>query len=277
MPDVYLYSGEPNPNDVRLRDPTVPGAGGADGNASGATVTIAASLLDGTASGAATGNGAVVPAAASLVSGAASGAAVASGTTNTAAASIISGTTSGAATANGATLTPTTSPGNGSATGSAAASGALLAAPGSLIAGAAAGAASASGALHTEAASLAVGTASGDGFFEGDIVDESGSEVILPGEASGDEEDGNATGDLIVVSANLAAGSAYGGTATYGGVHFGRLWRPGSRRPLPRQARRKNDAAREDSSPTFSVQLIPGRATGQNTFDDEYILLLLAA
>ena len=28
MPDIFLYAGEPNPNDIRLRDPTTSGGGG---------------------------------------------------------------------------------------------------------------------------------------------------------------------------------------------------------------------------------------------------------
>lgn len=38
MPDIYLYAGEPNLNDIRLRDPTVLVGGGVDGTASPAVL-----------------------------------------------------------------------------------------------------------------------------------------------------------------------------------------------------------------------------------------------
>ena len=44
MPDIYLYAGEPNPNDVRLRDPTILVGGGTDGTATPAVSSSVFSL-----------------------------------------------------------------------------------------------------------------------------------------------------------------------------------------------------------------------------------------
>lgn len=51
MPDIYLYAGEPNPNDIRLRDPTILVGGGTDAtalpNVVAATFTLQVSTVSG--------------------------------------------------------------------------------------------------------------------------------------------------------------------------------------------------------------------------------------
>jgi hypothetical protein len=109
--------------------------------AAGATITETASLLAGAASagGAGTASGVTVSLAASLLAGTATGAAARAGVTVTEATSLLAGSASAAITAPGATVTAATSFIAGAKSGAAVASGATVAESASLFAGAAFG------------------------------------------------------------------------------------------------------------------------------------------
>lgn len=217
----------------------VPGAGGSDATAPGATVTVAASVVAGAASAASAVVGATLSASAILVAGAATAASAANGATLAAAASLVAGAGAAASTAPGATATATVgllagtataasaAPGStvgaiasllaGSATGTGdgAATGATVATVASVIAGQATAASTAAGAVHTVTASLVAGAASAASTAAGATLTASAS--VIAGTASGA---GNATagGATVVAMAGLVAGAVSASSSAGGGT-----------------------------------------------------------
>ena len=161
----------------------VPGAGGVDATAPGATISATASIAAGAATADSTASGATISVSASLQAGAATAASTTPGATITATASLITGAVTADSTAPGVTVVITPS----------------------LIVGAAAADSAAAGSTITSTASLVPGSVSADSTAQGAVVTATAS--LVPGTASG-TGDATAPGTTISVAASFVAGAA---------------------------------------------------------------------
>jgi hypothetical protein len=158
---------------------STPPLAGTNGTASGSTITVTASVVVGTATGAATAAASTPTVTASLVAGTATGAATAAGATITATASMVAGSASAGVngTATGATITTTATLVAGTATGNATAAGSTISVTASMEAGTAEGGSAAApiGLLlaHTFEDTPAAGTGSPIGLLLALTFDES--------------------------------------------------------------------------------------------------------
>lgn len=126
-------------DDGRLYDPTVADGAGVDGNASGSTITVTASIISGVATGDANVAGQTISDNVTIVNGTATGDANVSGQTLTVAASVLAGAATGDANTGGQTISDNITIISGVATGDANVDGQTLTLVASIIPGVATG------------------------------------------------------------------------------------------------------------------------------------------
>lgn len=197
-----------------VKNPFPAFAAGAGANAAGATVTLNASLIAGTATGAASAAAITVSLNTSELAGAATGAASAAAVTVTEQESLSTvGAATGAATRAGVTVTLNTSAVSGAATGAAVGGAATVTEAASLVTGAATGAASAGAATVTLNTSLIAGTKTGAASAAGATVSEALS--LTAGAASGGGV-GTASGATVTAQLSLVAARTFPNASTTG-------------------------------------------------------------